>query len=83
MVDSVGDGYYYLRFDINGAQQVGYAQFSPDNTVLRGIGYQPAVFVADVPEPATWMQLILGFGVVGAASRRVRRARRNPQLASA
>lgn len=30
-------------------------------------------YLAAVPEPAVWMQLILGFGVIGGAFRRVRR----------
>lgn len=32
-----------------------------------------ANYVASVPEPAVWMQLILGFGVIGGAYRRQRR----------
>ena len=44
------------------------ADFAPDNAVLRL-----------VPEPATWMTMLLGFGLVGMAMRR----RRRPQFAAA
>ena len=35
----------------------------------------PNLGMANVPEPATWAQMILGFGVLGAAARRVRRGK--------
>lgn len=40
---------------------------------LYGIGevqFQGSALTAAVPEPATWMMMLLGFGVVGAAARR-------------
>jgi hypothetical protein len=40
-----------------------------DGLVVRGVGFAPAV-----PEPATWAMMIGGFGLLGAAARRTRRA---------
>lgn len=75
------DTFYQIRFDIGGITQDGYAQFSPDANTLIGVGYQAAAITA-APEPAAWAQMVLGFGVVGAATRTARRRRRR-QLANA
>lgn len=69
------DTFYQIRFDIGGITQDGYAQFSPDANTLVGVGYQAAAITA-APEPAAWAQMVLGFGVVGAATRTARRRRR-------
>ena len=37
-----------------------------DGSTLQGMTFQP---IAAVPEPATWGMMILGFGMIGAASR--------------
>lgn len=42
---------------------------------INPTGNQRQVFLAAVPEPATWAMLILGFGVVGGALRRGQRQR--------
>lgn len=42
-----------------------------DGSTLSGITFQPTI--AAVPEPATWGMLLVGFGLVGAATRRSRR----------
>lgn len=51
--------------------ELGSDSITPDFIGLRGITVDQ---VAAVPEPATWAMLIAGFGLVGAALRRPRRA---------
>ena len=45
---------------------------APVNSNFKGVSFAPQV--AAVPEPASWALLIVGFGVVGTASRRRRTA---------
>jgi hypothetical protein len=49
------------------------AIFAYDDPVQVGT-WSASVSAADVPEPATWVMLLLGFGAVGAVLRRARRA---------
>ncbi|MBW8754193.1 MAG: PEPxxWA-CTERM sorting domain-containing protein [Sphingomonadales bacterium] len=44
---------------------------APVDSVFRGVAFAPT---AAVPEPATYVMMILGFGMFGAALRRQRRA---------
>ncbi len=54
----------------------------PDGSWGEGAGYVPIFLhgdfirsaIAAVPEPATWAQMLLGFGLIGMATRRRRRA---------
>lgn len=65
----------------------GYADFSNGlrgTGVFEAFGSEGSQFVIrtftpipNVPEPATWAMLVLGFGVAGAALRRTRRVRAN------
>ena len=51
--------------------------FRPDTSTFGNYRYTTAAaynsFIAGVPEPSVWMQLILGFGVIGGAIRYRRR----------
>lgn len=57
-----GNRYLPLKFQINGGQHVGNAFFS-------GGGNFEKISYAAVPEPATWMELLAGFAMAGAAVR--------------
>lgn len=61
---------YSFIANASGAFQLGFGTLSADNIgpVLDNV----LVTQAAVPEPATWAMLIVGFGLVGAASRRRR-----------
>jgi len=64
-VGSLSDGYYHLRFDLDGLTRYGYATVSNGGTTLDSVTYA-------VPEPSSWALMILGFGATGAAMRRRR-----------
>lgn len=61
---------YSFIANTSGAFQLGFGTLSADNIgpVLDNV----LVTQADVPEPATWAMLIVGFGLVGAGLRRRR-----------
>ena len=63
------DGYFHLRFALNGTTTYGYAAISAEGYRLDSITYE-----APVPEPTTWALMILGFGATGAALRRRRQS---------
>jgi len=80
--DPVGRGGGISSF----ATPLGFASFGSLATpLIQGVNFGPSsfkvptldaagnvVFTAGVPEPATWMSMILGFGLLGAALRRRR-----------
>lgn len=77
-----GENFLGLRVTSAGQDYYGFAYTT--DTVLNGFAFEnlPGVgitattdFGAAVPEPGAWALLILGFGMVGAASRRARRSR--------
>lgn len=59
-VGSEGNTQYFSRFTLQSA-----SQFAIDDLVLGLEGVPPAV-----PEPASWLMMIIGFGVVGVTLRR-------------
>nr|WP_314447199.1 PEPxxWA-CTERM sorting domain-containing protein [uncultured Sphingomonas sp.] len=62
----------------SGTGFVGYA----DNVTATGaFGSRSFNFAAAVPEPGTWAMMLLGFGGIGAAMRRQRRANARLKLA--
>ena len=61
-----------LRLDAGNYSQ-SYNDFAVDD--VRFTGPAPIPTATAVPEPATWAMLLVGFGAVGAASRRRARAR--------
>lgn len=71
------DGLYGIRFDIAGATQYGNFTVDSQGTHISAIDYDAAP-ASDVPEPAIWAEMILGFGLAGATLRR-----RQPRLATA
>lgn len=73
------DQYLQLAFEIDGQSAFGVADFGQDMT-LKTISYEVRGPAA-VPEPAVWMELILGFGLAGSAQRAARR-RRQPAVAA-
>jgi hypothetical protein len=73
-----GDQYVQLSFDLNGTETFGVADFASDLT-LKSVSYDVAP-PSSVPEPAVWMELIVGFGMAGSA---LRASRRQRQLAIA
>ena len=66
----------YATFDF--FNTAGSTQFALDN--FTGTYLPPAA--GGVPEPATWLQMILGFGTVGAAARQRARRRGLAQVAA-
>jgi hypothetical protein len=60
-----------LIFTGNTNQDAGDEAFGLDNLVVTGV---PNVTVGGVPEPASWALMLCGFGALGAALRRSRRA---------
>jgi len=86
---SNGDNFIGLSALLNGSTYYGYAFTT--NTILNSIAFQttPGVAItastaipAAVPEPATWMMMLVGFGAIG-ASIRLRRRRSAMALAAA
>lgn len=71
------DQYLQLSFQLDGHTVYGVADFDP-NLTLKTISYDDRS--GAVPEPAVWMELILGLGLAGTAQRVSRRRR---QLATA
>jgi hypothetical protein len=85
---SNGDNFFGLSATLNGSTIYGYAFAT--NTILNSIGFNTTpggsitattAIPSAVPEPATWMMMLIGFGAVG-ASMRFRR-RRSGTLAAA
>lgn len=74
---SSADQYLELSFQLDGETVYGLADFTPDMT-LKTISYE--VPSGAVPEPAVWMELILGLGLAGTAQRAARR--RQPAAAA-
>jgi hypothetical protein len=58
-----------FSFTVNAGDSYGFYVSTTDGALGRG-----ALTVGAVPEPASWAMLIAGFGLVGAAARRRRRA---------
>jgi len=76
---SNGNNFIGLLATINGSTYYGYAFTT--NTILNSIGFStvPGAAItattaipAAVPEPATWLMMLVGFGAIGAAMRRRR-----------
>lgn len=64
----VSDRYFGLRFKIGDDQYTGFAGVNSSGDTINEIGYR----LASVPEPATWVLMIAGFGGLGVAMRRRR-----------
>lgn len=65
---STGPG-AFANYEYSTDQGASWANFGADNPYLMEIEVRPSVAV---PEPATWLMLIAGFGAVGGAMRRRR-----------
>jgi hypothetical protein len=82
--DSFADTAVPVGFQINGADYVGTANFDLDtdnNTfTLTTVDYDAVA--SAVPEPATWVAMILGMGAVGFGMRRSRRGQALETLAA-
>jgi hypothetical protein len=69
-----------LRYGSNGAFFYGYARFSGgllDRVAFESVANTPILagaVASAVPEPGTWLTMMIGFGVIGGAVRRRRRA---------
>ncbi len=50
----------------------------PNNAMVGDAGLSPISAGMSVPEPTTWMTMLLGLGLAGAVTRRSARARRQP-----
>lgn len=78
---SLTTGTFVLKF-LTGLQSITLNNFTVRYNAIVGPGTEPSgsglvagnVFVQFLPEPGTWVQMIAGFGLVGAARRRQRRA---------
>lgn len=77
---SNGDNFFGLSATLNGSTIYGFAYTT--NTILNSVGFNltPGATItattaipAAVPEPATWLMMLVGFGAVGAVMRRGRR----------
>ncbi|HMI18154.1 MAG TPA: PEPxxWA-CTERM sorting domain-containing protein [Sphingomonas sp.] len=68
----VGDGYYGIHFTIGDETEYGYFTVDGGGTHVSAVDYGAAVVAPPpaVPEPAIWAEMILGFGMAGAALRR-------------
>ena len=79
-----GQGAIVTAADLAAMDAMGW---NTKNDALTNAGYTFTTsqiygqFIGQVPEPAVWMQLILGFGVIGGAYRSARR--RKTTLAAA
>ncbi len=71
---SISEGLVGFRFDLGKGYQYGYADIT--GSYLSGVRFQTtpgeAVAFGVVPEPASWVLLIAGFGMIGATLRRRR-----------
>jgi len=70
---SANGSYYSLRFDVGGNTYFGYAGVDESGSRITQIAYDAPEQLSirqSVPEPATWAEMILGFGMAGAALRR-------------
>ncbi|MBV8972523.1 MAG: PEP-CTERM sorting domain-containing protein [Sphingomonadaceae bacterium] len=69
---SISEGLVGLRFDLGRGYQYGYADIA--GSTLYGLRFQTTPGLAlpfgAVPEPAAWALMVVGFGLVGAATRR-------------
>ena len=65
-VPNTGGPYLHLKFDADGTTYLGTALIDSSNATLDSITY------AAVPEPESWLLLIMGAGLTGAALRRRR-----------
>ncbi|WP_114228818.1 MULTISPECIES: PEPxxWA-CTERM sorting domain-containing protein [Sphingomonas] len=84
---SNGNNFIGLSATLNGATIYGYAYTT--NSVLNSIGFQTTPGTAitattaipsAVPEPATWLTMLIGFGAIGAS---IRLRRRRPTAVAA
>lgn len=66
---------YYEYFFWPGYLEFWFTAYSPDNGGSYHLvgAYEPFATDAPVPEPATWALMVAGFGLAGAALRRMRR----------
>jgi hypothetical protein len=65
-----------LKFELDGITTYGVAELLYINQgapQLKSLSYEVNDAVNSVPEPAVWMEMIAGFGAIGAAIRRRRR----------
>ncbi len=77
---SLTTGSFVLNF-ATALQSITLNNFTVRYNAITGTGTEPSgaglvagnVFVEVLPEPGTWVQLIAGFGLIGAARRRQRR----------
>ncbi|NUS21266.1 MAG: PEP-CTERM sorting domain-containing protein, partial [Mesorhizobium sp.] len=70
-----GTGLAYVTLDVD----AGYS--SPQQLTVSNFSLNGTNFGAPVPEPATWAMMIIGFGGIGFAMRRQRKAPQLPQAA--
>lgn len=78
---SLTTGTFVLKF-ASALQSITLNNFTVRYNAIVGAGTEPSgsglvagnVFVEVLPEPGTWAQMIAGFGLIGAARRRQRRA---------
>jgi hypothetical protein len=78
---SLTTGTFVLKF-ASALQSITLNNFTVRYNAIVGAGTEPSgsglvagnVFVEVLPEPGTWVQMIAGFGLIGAARRRQRRA---------
>lgn len=69
----------YLTLDVDGGF-TGTQQLLTTNFTVNGNVLSPSINGA-VPEPSTWAMLLIGFGAIGTAMRRCRRAIGEPARA--
>jgi hypothetical protein len=70
-----GTGLAYVTLDVD----AGYS--SPQQLTVSNFSLNGTNFGAPVPEPATWAMMLIGFGGIGFAMRRQRKAPQLPQAA--
>ena len=75
--DSIDGGFAFVGFyDANASISSVTLDIPFDLISVDDVRYGPTDVMGNVPEPATWAMLVLGFGVVGAAIRSRRTVRR-------
>lgn len=72
-ITSYGDSFGVDGGDINDDVAVTYGELDGYVPTYLHTDWIKSVMIGAIPEPATWMQMLLGFGMLGGALRSVRR----------